>query len=153
MATTGRVTVESLSLPFTGAIPVSRHCSHQGAVAASERVWQCLALLAAYAKHGPLTDAETAKALDVERSTINARRATLIKVNLVRAYGTKKNVDTGVTNVMWGLTTKGADMADEPKDEPTTEPTTDTPSTPDSTGDSTPTDTPSDPPNEAAATE
>lgn len=104
MATTGRVIVDSLSLPFSGAEPISRHCSHAGAVAASERVGrQCVELLSAYALHGPLSDAEAAKHLGVERSTINARRAELRRRGLVCAQGTKKNDATGVTNTLWGL--------------------------------------------------
>lgn len=108
MATTGRVFAESLALPFQGAEPLARHCSHQGAVAASERVGrQCVELLSAYALHGPLTDAEAAKHLGVERSTINARRAELKARGLVSAHGTKKNETTGISNTTWGLTAVG----------------------------------------------
>lgn len=109
MATTGRVTVDNFDLPFQGAEPVSRHCSHAGALAASERVGrQCVALLAAYALHGPLTDAEAAMHLGVERSTINARRAELIRRRLVEAHGTRKNPATGISNTSWGLTAAAA---------------------------------------------
>lgn len=101
---TGRVVVESLSLPFQGAEPMSRHCSHAGAVAAIERVGrQCLELMTAYRERGALTDAEAALVLGIERSTINARRAELVKRGLVRAVGTKKNESTGVSNTTWGF--------------------------------------------------
>lgn len=106
MATTGRVTADTFSLPFQGVEDISRHCSHAGAVAASERVGrQCVELLAAYARHGALTDAEAATHLGVERTTINARRAELIRRGLVVATGTKKNAATGIRNTTWGLTT------------------------------------------------
>lgn len=104
MATTGRVIEGTFELPFGGSITVSRHCSHQGAVAASERVGrQCVELLGAYATQGPLTDAEAAKHLGIERSTINARRAELIRRLLVAKHGTKRNPETGITNTTWGL--------------------------------------------------
>lgn len=106
MATTGRLTAESFDLPFQGAEPGSRQCSYDGAKAASERVGrQCLALLTLYREHGPLIDAEAAAGLGVERSTINARRAELVKRGLVKRYYNIKNETTGIMNSAWGLST------------------------------------------------
>lgn len=100
----GRVAAGTLSLPFNGTTVISRHCSHQGAVAASERVGrQCVELLGAYATQGPLTDAEASAHLELQRSTINARRAELIRRGLVEAKGSRKNPATDVTNTTWGL--------------------------------------------------
>lgn len=105
---------ESFRLPFGGVEPVPRHCSYAGAKDASERVGrQCLALLTAYATHGPLTDREAATALGLERTTINARRNELRRRQLVRVCGTVKNTATGVRNTRWGLTTAGEARADQ----------------------------------------
>src|SRR5678816_3276416 len=94
---------EALSLPFSGSVTLSRHSSYQGAVSASERVGrQCLALISAYKDHGPLTDAQAAQVLGVERTTINARRAELRKRGLVQAIDTIKG-EHGVSNTRWGL--------------------------------------------------
>lgn len=98
---------QTLSLPFQGNEPVSRHCSHQGAVAASEKVGrQCVQLMTLYRQKGPQTDQEAADALGIQRSTVNARRAELVKRGLVQAVGTSKNMATGVNNTLWGLATK-----------------------------------------------
>jgi len=94
---------ETFSLPFSGSVTLSRHCSHQGAVGASERVGrQCLALLTAYRERGPLTDAAAAQMLGVERTTICARRNELKRRGLVQAVDTVKG-DYGVNNVRWGF--------------------------------------------------
>lgn len=93
-----------LTLPFQGSESIARHCSHQGAVSAAERAGrQAVAILALYQQRGPLTDAEVAEALGIQRSSVNARRAALAKLQLVRSWGTKKNAATGVNNVIWGL--------------------------------------------------
>ena len=87
--------------------PVARHCSSMGALDAAERSGrQALALLAAYRQHGPLTDQEAADRLGIERSSINARRAGLIRLSLVDASpkGIRKNTATGISNATWGLT-------------------------------------------------
>ncbi len=104
MATTGRIEAKPISLPFQGIEPMARHCGYQGARHAAERVGrQCLALLALYRGHGPLTDARAAFLLRLERTTINARRNELVKLGLVRAVDTEKNDTTGIRNVRWGL--------------------------------------------------
>lgn len=100
----GHVAASPLSLPFQGSEPLSRHCSYQGARHAAERAGrQALALLALYRLHGPLTDAQAASLLHVERTTVNARRNELKRLGLVRAIDTAKNPDTGVRNTTWGL--------------------------------------------------
>lgn len=94
----------SLSLPFSGETAISRHCSHQGALKASEGAGrQCLALLTLYRQQGPLTDMEAADLMGVERSTINARRRELRLRGLVSAKGSKTNGRSGVRNTTWGL--------------------------------------------------
>jgi len=95
-----------LSVPFQGSSPVSADCSRAGAVHAAETAGtQALQLLALYRQHGPLTDAEAAHLMGVDRCAINARRASLIKMELVdrKPKGTKRNAVTGVMNSMWGV--------------------------------------------------
>jgi hypothetical protein len=92
-------------LPFASSeSPVAAHCSHQGAIHAERRAGpQVLLLLAAYATYGPMTDAEAAKRLGLERSTINARRVPLRDRGIVVAVDTVKNPVTQVRNTRWGL--------------------------------------------------
>jgi len=95
---------ETFSMPFSGAENLSRHTSYQGALSASERVGrQCLELLTAYRRLGPLTDAAAAHVLGVERTTICARRNELKRRGFVQAIDTVKG-DYGVSNTRWGLT-------------------------------------------------
>lgn len=96
-----------LGLPWQGTTALSAHTSAMGAVAASERAGrQALALLALYRDRGPLTDREAAEALGVERTTVNARRAELRKLRLVRAVGVRRAA-TGINNTTWGLVEGG----------------------------------------------
>lgn len=61
-------------------------------------------MLAAYQEHGPLTDAEIAYWLNVERTTINARRNELIILGKVQDMKqARRNPATGVVNALWGL--------------------------------------------------
>lgn len=95
--------------PFSGSTPLSKHTSWLGAQSAAERIGrQSLELLTAYRERGPLTDAEAAEVLNVERSTINARRNELVQRGLVEAIGTKENPQTGVQNVTWYLQKGGS---------------------------------------------
>ena len=94
------------SLPIAPASdPVSRHCSSMGAVSASERVGrQCLRLLSLYRASGPMTDQEAADALQLDRTTINARRSELIKQGHVKRYEeVRKNAKTHISNTTWGV--------------------------------------------------
>jgi hypothetical protein len=53
---------------------------------------------------GAKTDAEMAKMLGVERTTVTARRDELIKAGKVKATGvTRLNQKSGVPNMTWGL--------------------------------------------------
>lgn len=100
----GHIDAEPLTLPFSGACVLSRHCSHQGAKSAAERCGrQALAILALYKARGPLTDAEVAQLLNIERTSVNARRNALVKLGLVQACDTVKNTATGISNTRWQL--------------------------------------------------
>lgn len=90
-------------LPFSGAVPQSRHTSRLGAEDAKGRsVPQVIRYLKAL-KDRPdrgLTDWEAAELLGVERSTINARRAELVEAGLVVPSGDRPG-PTGVRNTVW----------------------------------------------------
>lgn len=60
-------------------------------------------VLRAYREFGPLTDAEVAELLQVERTTITGRRNELIELGQVEEKGERKNLRTGVMNTTWGL--------------------------------------------------
>jgi hypothetical protein len=93
-------------LPFNGITPISRHTSHQGAEAAKERalpqIVKYLQLLHAKYPDG-CTDHEAAMILEVERSTINARRGELLHADLVETYGRRERVSTATVNTVWRL--------------------------------------------------
>lgn len=100
MRTTGYV---NGALPFSGSTPLAAHCSWLGAEDAKARSGkQTAALLGLYEQHGPLTDAEAARRLGVERTTVNARRNELVRRGLVVAVDTVKAA-TGIRNTRWGL--------------------------------------------------
>jgi len=90
------------SLPFSGTLPQSRHASRSGAEEAAPRALsQTVRYLRALKdRRDGLTDAEAAKVLHVERSTINARRVPLVKAGLVVADGFRPGV-TGTKNTVW----------------------------------------------------
>lgn len=91
-------------LPFSGTTPLSRHTSFQGAEDAQARALpQTVRYLAALRQHGGLTDAEAAKVLQLERSSINARRAPLVKAGIVVPDGTRPGPTGKVKNVVWRL--------------------------------------------------
>jgi predicted ArsR family transcriptional regulator len=99
----GKVTVDTLSLPFQGSTPLSHHCSYEGARDASERVGrQCVELLTAYKERGPLTDRQAAAVLGVDNTTICARRNELFKRKLVVAVDSVIG-ERGRPNTRWGL--------------------------------------------------
>jgi len=84
--------------------PMAGQCSYAGAVDAEARAsTQTLRLLELYAKRGPTTDAEAAKLLDIERSSINARRRPLCARGIVIAVDRVTNQETGIINTRWGL--------------------------------------------------
>lgn len=93
-------------LPFSGSTPLSSHCSCSGAEDAKGRaLTQTVRYLAALRQQGPLTDAEAAKLLGIERSSVNARRAVLVKAGLVIADSVRKG-PTGAKNTTWKLATE-----------------------------------------------
>lgn len=95
-----------MSLPFQGATPLSRFTSHAGADDAKTRapsqLVRYLQLLHARYPDG-YTDAEAAVLMEVERSSVNARRAPLVQAGLVEAYGTRARVSSDLLNVVWRL--------------------------------------------------
>jgi hypothetical protein len=62
-----------------------------------------VALMGAYVSMGPMTDAEMASYLKLERTTVNARRNELVEAGRVVKCGTKINARTRVKNVLWGV--------------------------------------------------
>lgn len=92
-------------LPFAESpSPLAGQASFAGAANAQARASnQTLRYLELLAKRGPTTDAEAAKILGWERSTVNARRVPLRDRGIVRAVDTIENPETGVRNVRWGL--------------------------------------------------
>lgn len=92
------------ALPFSGSTPLSQHTSRHGAEDAAPRALsQTVRYLAALKAYGGLTDAEAAKLLNVERTSINARRAPLVKAGLVVPNGTRPWPTGKVQNVVWCL--------------------------------------------------
>lgn len=99
-------------LLFSGSLPLSRHCSAQGAIEAQPRVCRqtrsYLLLLYARGRHGA-TDWESACLLGWERTTINARRNPLCKGD--RPWVTTLETRPGPTgrnkNCVWTLTIEG----------------------------------------------
>jgi hypothetical protein len=93
-------------LPFNGVTPISRHTSHQGAVDAAPRALpQALRYIQLLHMKYPdgYTDAEAAKILEVERSSINARRAPLVQAGLVEDCGRRARASSDLPNVIWRL--------------------------------------------------
>ncbi len=93
-------------LPFQGVTPISRHTSYQGADEAKERALpqavRYLQLLHARYPDG-FTDAEAATVLEVERSSVNARRSPLVQAGLVEPWGTRARISTENQNTIWRL--------------------------------------------------
>jgi predicted ArsR family transcriptional regulator len=90
-------------LPFNGSTTLSRFTSHQGAEDAKDRALsQTIRYLALLKQHDGLTDAEAARLLGIERTSVNARRAPLVKAGLVYAEGMRQG-PTGIRNAVWKL--------------------------------------------------
>jgi len=89
-------------LPFSGSTVSSRHTSYLGAESAKGRAQTQADRYLALLKASPdgLTDMQAARQLGLERSTINARRAELVKSDLVYAGGFRRG-ETGIKNVTW----------------------------------------------------
>lgn len=92
------------SAPFTGKSWTTVECSKAGAEQATAHCSrQCEQLLALYAKHGDLTDAEAAALMGLERSSVIPRRRELERRGLVRAIGKRVNATSGIVNTTWGI--------------------------------------------------
>jgi hypothetical protein len=112
LAVCGAKDTEGLLMPWTeeqlpfaeSASPMAAQCSFLGAQDAARRAsTQTLTYLELLAKVGPLTDAEAAKRMGVERTSINARRKPLCDRGVVVAKGRKRNRKSGIPNTLWGL--------------------------------------------------
>src|SRR3954462_1391144 len=91
------------AIPFGGSSPQSAHASRAGAEDAAPRALnQTVRYLALLKAHGGLTDAEAAKLLNIERSSVNARRKPLEKVGIVVSAGFRPG-PTNIPNVVWTL--------------------------------------------------
>ena len=91
-------------LLFSGSTPISRHCSRLGAEDAQQRSGaQMLRYLELLRTHTDgLTDYEAARLMGIERTSVNARRAPLVKRGVVVANGTVPG-PTGIRNTRWAL--------------------------------------------------
>lgn len=91
------------SLPFSGSVSLSRHCSYQGARAAEPRAGtQAWRLFTLYQEQGAQTDHRAAEALSLPLATICARRGFLVSKRLVVACGTQPG-PCGTVNTLWKL--------------------------------------------------
>ena len=88
--------------------PLPRHCEMFFTVAKEAELSyralpQTVRYMAALQAHGGLTDAEAARVLGLERSSVNARRAPLVKAGLVVANGFRLGPTGRIRNVVWAL--------------------------------------------------
>ena len=94
------------SIPYDGIAPQSVHASHEGAKDAAPRaLGQTVRYLAALKQRGSfgLTDAEAARLLHIERTSVNARRVPLVKAGIVIADGFRTGPTGRVKNTVWRL--------------------------------------------------
>lgn len=89
-------------LPYGGETPQSRHASRAGAEDAAARAASQMVRYLQLLKSRPqgCTDLEAAAFLDIERTSVIARRAVLMKANLVYPDGFRPG-PTGVKNTVW----------------------------------------------------
>jgi len=91
------------ALPFQGSTPQSAHASRSGAEDAAPRALsQTVRYLALLKAHGGLTDAEAARLMGIERTSINARRGPLLDAGVVVAGGFRPGA-TGTKNTVWRI--------------------------------------------------
>jgi hypothetical protein len=98
-------------LPFSGASPLSRHCSALGALDARPRACaqtrRYLRLLIARGDVGS-TDWESANLLGIERTSVTARRRPLcMGEDPWIVTGDTRPGPTGIKNAVWALSTSG----------------------------------------------
>ncbi len=92
---------QPVALPFSGNEIIARHCSAEGARAASPRAGsQAWRLFLLYRESGPQTDHEASQALALPLATICARRGWLVDRGLVEAQGSKRG-PYGTRNTRW----------------------------------------------------
>lgn len=91
------------SAPYAiSSTPEATACSKAGAQHAASRIEpQCQKLLDLYRQQGPLTDRRAAELMGIERTTVNARRAQLVKDGKVIFYDAVPGT-CGVRNTRWG---------------------------------------------------
>lgn len=98
-----RLDTDSLSLPFSGNTPISRHCSFEGAQKALPKAGsQAMVVLVAIKDHGPLTDHELVMFTGFPLNVVNARRHELLRKGLIHAAGSIKG-SSGVRNTTWAF--------------------------------------------------
>lgn len=90
-------------LPYGGTTPQSAHASRAGAEDARARVASQLLRYLAYLKARPqgATDAEAAAFLEIERTSVCARRNALVKAGLVYPDGFRPGPTGRVKNTVW----------------------------------------------------
>jgi hypothetical protein len=93
------------SLPFSGITSQSKHASYLGAKSAASRVHSQNARYLQLLREHPdgLTDAEAAKLMGIDRTSINARRALLVTQGSVYSDGFRKNPQSGIKNTIWKI--------------------------------------------------
>ena len=98
-------------LPFSGITPPSRHASYLGAQDASGRSQpQAERYLKLLRERGPQTDWEAAKALGLERTSITARRAPLVRAGLVVPDGFRPGPTGKIRNCVWALASETTEV-------------------------------------------
>lgn len=95
---------EQPRLPWRGSTPNAARCSYEGAKDAQTRaqaqLWAYLAFLKDRGALGA-TDREAAEALQLERTSICARRGWLVARGFVGDSGQTRPGPTGTRNVVW----------------------------------------------------
>lgn len=89
-------------LPFSGAVPLSRHTSMKGAESAEKKAPSQLLRMIVLLVHAVdgYTDHELAHALSIPLASVCARRAQLREAELIYAQGTRPG-PTGEPNAVW----------------------------------------------------
>jgi hypothetical protein len=99
-AMVGKLPPVAPRVPYQPTSPTSQQGAQKAAQAAAAQVQR---LLAAYRDQGPLTDAEAAFFLNLERSTVIPRRHAAMEQGLVVEKGARVNPKSGVRNTVYGL--------------------------------------------------
>lgn len=98
-----RLDTDSLALPFSGSLPLTRHCSYEGAKAALPRAGsQALRVLMVIKDHGPVTDHDLVARTGLPLNVVNARRHALLEKGLIHAAGSVVGPHA-VRNTTWAF--------------------------------------------------